>query len=82
MTEQEENLPLVPLEGELRDDADGHKRDALLQRIEAHAAELKRAMDAGVPPQEFTRLQGLHEALEAAARVVVVGWRRFNPAQA
>jgi hypothetical protein len=69
----------LPLEAELRDDADGARRDALIADLRERAADLKRRMDAGVAPAEFDGLARRHRGLTAAAQVVELVWRRHHP---
>lgn len=75
MTEQN----WLPLEAELRDDADGARRDALVTDLRERAAALKRRMDEGVAPAEFDGLARRHSGLTAAAQVVELVWRRHHP---
>lgn len=70
----------LPLEKRLRADAEGTERDALVQRIDAFATEIKKQMDSGVSPEEFARLSTLHEGLAGALRVVGKVWQRAHPA--
>lgn len=49
-------------------------RDAAIARIEDKARAVKRAMDAGVAPAEFKRLETVHSALEASGKVIEVLW--------
>lgn len=60
------------------EDAQGVKRDALLQRLADYAGSVKRQMDAGVTPSEFTRLDTLRQGLDAANMVVNRLWQRYN----
>lgn len=80
MDEQQEDKTLFELERKLKEDTNGTQRDALLMQLEEQALDVKRKMDAGVPADEFADLNSLYKALEAAARVVAVAWRRLHPA--
>lgn len=55
-------------------DKDGAARDAALARIQEKTAEVKRVLDAGVPPAEFEIVSKVHAALVAANQVVGKVW--------
>jgi hypothetical protein len=67
-----------PLEAELKADADGARRDALLERVRRRAAEVKGRIDHGLPPNEYADAERLHAGLEAAAHVVMLVWARHH----
>lgn len=75
MTETADHEPWFEIERRLRDDGDGRERDALLQQLDAAAATLKRSLDAGVAPTEFTALNTVYRGFEAAREVVETVWR-------
>lgn len=68
------------LQHRLADDPEGQTRDALLETLGGAAREIKRQMDAGVPPGEFDRLQKLQRGYTAAAEVVTVAWGAYRRA--
>ena len=80
MPEQAKNSMRLQLEKLLRNDREGADRDALLQRLEQCALEIKAKMDAGLPPDEYARLDKVSRALTAGAGVVTRVWRRAHPA--
>jgi hypothetical protein len=80
MSNEQNNEPWFDVERLLRDDDSGCERDALLRRLEEASFRIKREMDKGVPAQRFSQLDAVYKGLEAAARVVVVVWRRRHPA--
>ena len=63
-----------PLEAELKQDDRGERRDALVTALRGRAADLKRRLDKGLPPEEFSSLQRIHAGLEAAVQVVELVW--------
>jgi hypothetical protein len=71
---------LFPLEQQLKSDDQGIQRDALVGSLQQQAAAIKKQMDAGVTQSEFTRLSSVHKALEVAAMVAAVVWRRYHSA--
>lgn len=72
--------PWFSTEQKLMEDERGVERDALLEKLADYAGRVKRQMDAGVTPSEFTRLEQLRQGLEAAGAVVNHVWRRYHPA--
>lgn len=81
MTEnhQDQDEPWFEIERRLRDDAEGRERDALQQRLEEAARAVKRRMDVGVSPAEFSGLQAIHQGLEAGIDVIQRVWRVHHP---
>ncbi|MTW22493.1 EscE/YscE/SsaE family type III secretion system needle protein co-chaperone [Allochromatium palmeri] len=81
MTEnhQDQDEPWFEIERRLRDDAEGRERDALEQRLEEAARAVKRRMDVGVSPAEFSGLQAIHQGLEAGIDVMQRVWRVHHP---
>jgi hypothetical protein len=75
MTEELDNEPWFGIEQRLRDDIDGHERDALLQRLDTAARAVKRRMDAGATPAEFAELNTIYHGFESASKVVETVWR-------
>lgn len=73
-----ETITLV-LEEKLAGDRDGKMKQQILERLREGALGLKRRMDAGVPPEEFSRLGKTAAALEAATAVVEGVWTRMHP---
>ncbi len=81
MSEQESSSPAAdwfPLEVELKQDPRGARRDALVARLRERAAEVKRRMDQGLPPEGFSAMQRLQAGLDAAVRVVELVWARHH----
>lgn len=72
--------PWFEIERRLRGDAEGRERDALQQRLEEAARAVKRRMDVGVSPAEFSGLQTIHQGLEAGLDVIQRVWRAHHPA--
>jgi hypothetical protein len=80
MNEAADREPWFPTQQTLMEDERGVERDALLQKLTDSARSVKRQMDAGVTPSEFTRLDLVRQGLEAATEVVAEVWRRYHSA--
>lgn len=63
-------VELLDMERRLREDADGRYHAQVLAEIETARLGLKRAADAGVPPEEYRQLATVLQACEAAAAVL------------
>ena len=68
--------------GRLLADEDGSVRDAAIVRISEKMAQIKRALDSGVPPEEFQALNKALVALDHAKAVVAIAWVKFRKPQA
>lgn len=66
------------LEAALRADRDGVFRDALLAELRTQAEALRRALEAGVSPDRYPRVEALFDASVAAAEVVELVWRQLH----
>ena len=77
--QDDQDEPWFEIERRLRDDAEGCERDALQQRLEEAARAVKRRMDVGVPPTEFSGLRAVHQGLEAGIDVIQRVWRVHHP---
>lgn len=77
---EENDETLFPLERRLKDDTMGADRDALVEQLQGCTRAVKRKMDSGVAPKEFSELETLQKALEAGVRVVTLLWRKHHPA--
>lgn len=71
-----ERIQMVEMEAALRADADGSFRASILEKLLLYRQEVKSAMDRGVSPDEFARLEKLHASLTAAEEVVNKLWWR------
>ncbi|MCB1809663.1 MAG: hypothetical protein KDJ99_32205 [Candidatus Competibacteraceae bacterium] len=78
MAETESVEPWFPVEETLKNDASGTERDALLHKLQQQARTIKGAMDAGVSQSEFTQLNSVYTALEAASQMVTLIWGRYH----
>ncbi|MEM6654262.1 MAG: EscE/YscE/SsaE family type III secretion system needle protein co-chaperone [Planctomycetota bacterium] len=72
------NLKVVDLEEKLHADSDGSLRNELATHLSAVRGEVKRAIDAGLAPDEFERAQQIHTGLERAAAVVDDVWNNLH----
>ena len=68
--------PMLALEESLAADTGGTLRDELVGRFADQARQVKRTLDAGVPPAEYQTLSKLLAAYEAAGQVVAKAWNR------
>ena len=80
MANNDDFEPWFPVEQRLKNDHRGTERDALVSDLQKQAAAVKKEMDAGVTQSEFARLSSVHKALEVAAMVATVVWRRYHSA--
>lgn len=71
-------VEMVELESTLRTDASGSQRDALGRRLQEQLAELKRQMDAGMPPDDFAAAGKLKASLETAISLVPRVWSTLH----
>jgi hypothetical protein len=69
---------LMDLEEKLRGDGDGHLRNQLLDRLAAERQRLKSAVDAGVAPGDFLAIQVMLGALESAASMLDLFWKKYR----
>ena len=72
-----ENLDAIPgpelIDRAMKED-DEALRDAALARIDDKARAVKKALDAGVSPAEFKRLETVHSALQNSGKIVGMLW--------
>jgi type III secretion system YseE family protein len=78
---EEEKIYMLTMEEELEKDANGSYRKDLTDQLAEHLAEVKRAMDSGLSPDEFSGMQKLKQALEAATEVVEKYWESAQSLQ-
>ena len=74
MTEITEDITAQALFARITSDKDGAARDAALARIHDKTAQVKRVLDAGVPPSEFQVVSKVHAALVASSQAVGKAW--------
>ena len=77
MTKQEDYGGL-DIETRLRGDTDQNQLNAMLTRIDEHAAAAKKSMDGGLPPEDFQAMSKYKLALETAADVMNRSWRLLS----
>ncbi len=73
-----ETRNLTEMSKKLKNDSSGQYRDEILEKLSGHMTEIKHAMDAGLPPDEFRLASKLKEALEAASGVVKKTWDLYH----
>ncbi len=78
MTEALRDLTPQELIRRVPTDIDGTVRDHAVARIREKGAQVKAAIDRGVPPAEYRLLSKVHEALEASSQVVGRAWALAN----
>ena len=74
MTESFDAIPGPELIDRAMKEDDEAVRDAALARISDKAQKIKKALDAGVSPAEFKRLETVHSALQTSGQVVGMLW--------
>ena len=78
MSETAQTLDPTELIERLVADGDGSVRDAAIACMGEKSKAIKRALDAGVSPDQYQVLTRTQEALEAAPRVVSRAWEAFR----
>ena len=74
MTDQYDAVPGAELIDRAMAEDDEAVRNAALARITQKAGAVKRALDAGVSPTEYQRLESVHSALVVSGSVVGTAW--------
>ena len=74
MTDNFDSIPSPELIYRAMNDDDEALRDAAIARIEDKAHRIKLAIDAGVSPADFKRLNTVHSALEASGNLIKALW--------
>jgi hypothetical protein len=70
-----DNRPLmVDLEERFAKDKDKVELNKLLAELNGYAAQAKKAIDAGLPPQEFRAVTKYRTALEHASEAATLAW--------
>jgi len=82
MSETLQAIDPAELVDKLQADKDGSVRNATIERIGVKMAEIKRALDGGVSPNDYDALNKALVALEHAKLVITVAWANFRRAQA
>ena len=62
----------------LRADPEGAARDSAIKQIEGKRADIKKAIDSGVAPDEFQTLSKVEKALEESSAIVEIMWKHLN----
>lgn len=75
---QEAAAAMLDMEEKLAQDDDGAYRKKVRDILDKHAGEVKRALDAGLPPNEFERAKKIEEAIQAASVTIDGVWARFH----
>ncbi len=70
---------LLPMDGRLQGDDRGIYRDEILDRLGEHEKEIRTRLDGGLPPEEFQKLQKLHQAVRISRLVVQTAWKALHP---
>ena len=75
---EEEKIPVLEMEERLEKDVGGAYKKALVEQLASHLTELKRALDSGLPPDDFQAARRLKDAVEAASVVVEKVWEGMH----
>jgi len=68
------------LERNIADDADGTYKTEILELLGGFQRELRRAIDVGMPPDEYAVSEELSKGIDAAAQVINRLWSRLHQA--
>lgn len=71
---------LLDIEENLKKDRDGTYKKEIMDQFAAHLSQIKRAMDSGLPPEEFQKMEKLKNAVDAASDVVEKVWKGMHSA--
>ena len=69
---------LFDVQDRLAADGDGSERRSLENQLATLHQALKQKLDAGVPPDEFRKLNALMDATTAATEVVANTWNMYH----
>lgn len=69
-----QQIALVGLEERFAGDRDKTELKKLLSELDGYIAEAKKALDAGLPPQEYRNLAKYHAALQQARDTAIRVW--------
>jgi hypothetical protein len=69
-----ERIALVDLEERFAGDKDKKELDKLLRELDGYIVETKKALDGGLPPEEFRNVAKYHAALEQARDTAIRVW--------
>ena len=69
---------LFDVQDRLASDTDGSERRSLENELGTLQQTLKREIDAGVPPDEFRKLNALMDAAAAATEVIANTWNMYH----
>ncbi|HFD87724.1 MAG TPA: EscE/YscE/SsaE family type III secretion system needle protein co-chaperone [Gammaproteobacteria bacterium] len=75
---QQQQEAHMALEKSLADDASGQFKNELISEFTMRSQEVRVAMNRGVPPEQYQKLQKFSQALDAAAQVVDEMWSRLR----
>jgi type III secretion system YseE family protein len=74
----EEPLAMLDMEERLKDDTDGVYLKEILDRLAVSSDEIKKALDQGLPPDEFQVMGALKDAVQDASKVVKSVWESIH----
>lgn len=69
---------VLEMEEKLKQDAQGAYKKELLDRISDTRVQVKKAMDTGLPTEEFQVMERLKKALDAADAVIQRAWEGLH----
>lgn len=75
--EQREDA-FIELQESLMNDSSGMVKKELEEYLMEWRAQVKRQIDAGLPPDEFARFESIYEALSKALDVLGRAWSTFH----
>ncbi len=78
MDQQREEKAFIDLEARLMEDVEGGVKRELQNYLEEWRLKVKRHMDSGLPPEDFSRFQRIEESLTAAINVIGRTWSFYH----
>lgn len=76
--ENDKSVTMLDMEEELLEDASGTRKGAIEEELRRLLADVKRHMDSGLPPGEFSMYNAFKEAVEAGLSTVDRAWRGMH----
>ena len=71
-------VTMVALEDSLAKDDSGELLKDIRGKLEAQLADIRRHMDAGLPPDEYAKAEDLRAGVQAALTVAELFWKKTH----
>ncbi len=71
-------LPLISIESELKEDINGSIRNEKLDSLADQLNVVQRRLDGGVPPKEYDSLSMFKEAIDVSSKIIRDVWEKHH----